>query len=302
MTEIRLPPFKTALLLVKDKMRESGSRIFSLSTLRKTVDAAITPWAYGTARPSNGKIIEKLIEDKVIRHLILKSAEYRNISRYAYGHISMLELATNLRENSYLSHWTAAYVHGLTPQTAPTVYVNKEQTPKTPPKGPLSQKAIDRAFTSRQRRSKYIFEMDTHTFTLLNGKHTNNQGVITMLIGGRAIRITDIPRTLIDITVRPGYAGGIIHVAEIFKAAWGKFELEALLSILQQINHKYPFHQAIGYYLTAAGVPYSDTKPLRDLGVAHQFYLDYGIIIPHFDDDWQIYVPVELANSYKRSG
>lgn len=122
-----------------------------------------------------------------------------------------------------------------------------------------------------------------------------------MSIGGRSIRVTDIPRTLIDITVRPGYAGGVTHVADIFKEARDRFQLDALLRTLQQINHKYPYHQAIGYYLTMAGVSYSRTKPLRDLGMAHQFYLDYGMTNPQLNNTWQIYVPAELANRYERS-
>ena len=130
MTEFRLPPFETAILLVKDKMRTEESMIFSLSSLRRIVDAAITPWPYDGTRPRSGQIIEKLISDQTIQHLKLKSPRYPNISRYTFGSFSKLALATCLKPKAYLSHWSAADVHGLTIKSAPTIYVNKEQSPK----------------------------------------------------------------------------------------------------------------------------------------------------------------------------
>ena len=294
MTEIRLPPFETATLLVKDKMRASGSGVFSLPALRRLVDAAITPWPYDGRRPRSGQVIEQLIAEKAVHHLILKSHGYTDISRYAFGSISILELATSLKSKAYLSHWSAADLHGLSTHRSPTIYVNKEQSKKPIPKGPLSQPAIDRAFAHRQRRSKYVFECEAQIFTILNGKHTEDYGVSTVPIGRRNIRVTDIPRTLIDITVRPGYAGGVTHVVEIFKAAANKIEINALLTTLQQVDHKYPFHQALGYYLTAAGIPKSQLVPFRDLGINHKFYLDYGMTNPHFDETWQVYAPTKL--------
>ena len=291
MTEIRLPPFETAVLLVKDKMRTAESMIFSLSSLRRIVDTAITPWPYDGTRPRSSKIIEKLISDQAIQHLILKSPRYPNISRYAFGSFSKLALATCLKPKAYLSHWSAADVHGLTTKSAPTIYVNKEQSPKPPPKGSLSQSAIDRAFANKQRTSNYIFKLDRQSFTLLNGKHTGNYGVESLSIDGRAIRVTNIPRTLIDITVRPSYAGGIGRVIDVFKAAQGKVEVEELLKTLQHVNHKYPFHQALGYYLKVAGFSKSQLKPLSDLGLKHKFFLDYGMTNPAFDAIWQVYVP-----------
>ena len=291
MTEIRLPPFETAALLVKDKMRGAESKIFSLQALRRIVDAATTPWPYDGSRSRSGQIIEKLIVNKAIRHLVFKNPNYSSISRYTFGSISILELATSLKPNAFLSHWTAAEIHGLSTNPASTIYVNKEQSAKPSPQGPLSQPAIDRAFATRQRQSKYIFTFDTQTFTLLNGKQTNDYGVTTLTIGGRAIRVTDIPRTLIDIIVRPAYAGGVQQVVDIFKAAAAKIEVEELLRTLRRVNHKYPFHQSLGYYLTAAGFQQSQLKRLSDLGINHKFFLDYGMTNPRFDTTWQVYVP-----------
>ncbi|ANO49983.1 type IV toxin-antitoxin system AbiEi family antitoxin domain-containing protein [Woeseia oceani] len=295
MTEFRLPPFETAALLVKDKLRASGLGIFSLSALRCLVDAAITPWPYDGRRPSSSQVIEKLIEEKVIRHLIVKSHGYTDISRYAFGSISIMELAASLKSNAYLSHWSAANIHSLSQLRSPTIYVNKEQSKKPPPKGPLSQAAIDRAFANRQRRSKFVFEYEAQTFTILNGKHTEHSGVIEVPIGSRDIRVTNVPRTLIDITVRPGYAGGVTHVAEVFRSAVDKIDIDALLQTLQDIDHKYPFHQALGYYLTLAGIPQSQLAPLRAIGIKHKFYLDYGMSNPRLDDTWQVYVPADLT-------
>ena len=295
MTEFRLPPFETATLLVKDKIRVSGTRIFSLSTLRRLIETAITPWPYDGRCPRSGQVIEKLIAEKAVRHLILKSHECTDISRYAFGSISIMELATSLKPRAYLSHWSAVDIHGLSVKRSPTIYVNREQSVKPSPKGPLSQPAIDRAFAHRQRRSKYVFELDAQTFTLLNGKHTGDCGVETVSTGGREVRITSILRTLIDVAVRPAYAGGVAHVMAIFRKAADKIEIDALLEILGRLNYKYPYHQALGYYLAAAGLPDSTLERLRDIGITHKFYLDYGMTNPDLNDAWQVYVPADLT-------
>ena len=185
-------------------------------------------------------------------------------------------------------------VHGLSTQLSPTIYVNHEQSPKPQPKGPLSQEGIDRAFARPQRLSNYVFKLDAQTFTILSGKNTQDCGVATATVNGRNIRVTNIPRTLIDIAVRPAYAGGVKHVAEVFKAAAHKVKVSTLLETLQAVAHKYPFHQALGYYLTLAGISPSKLLPLKEIGIHHRFYLDYGTTDVQLDDTWQVYVPAEL--------
>lgn len=291
MTEIRLPPFQTATILVKDKLRSTESRVFSLTGLRKIVDAAVALWPYNGRPPRSGQIIEQLITERAIRHVTLKSPRYAKISRYTFGTVTMRELGISLRPGAYLSHWSAAEAHGIASTPAPTIYVNKEQSPKKPPKGSLSQSAIDRAFASKQRTSKYVYQIDGQSFTLLNGKNTGQYGVESMNIDDRSIRVTNLPRTLIDVSVRPTYAGGVEQVAETFNAAREKIDIPELMAALQHINHKYPFHQALGYYLTAAGFSKSQLQPLRDLGLNYRFYLNYGMENPAFDRDWQIYIP-----------
>lgn len=265
--------------------------MYTLRALRQIINQAITPWPYGVARPRSGQIIEKLIDKRALRHLILKSSRYGTKSRYAFRDVTMLKLATYLKPNAYLSHWSAADAHGLSREPAPTIYANKEQSPKTPPKGPLSQVAIDRAFTTKQRTSNYVFSLDGQSFTLLNGKYTGNYGIETIELDGRAIRVSNIPRTLIDITVRPSYAGGVAGVIGVFCAAKERLDLEVLLKTLQHLNHKYPFHQSLGYYPETAGFSAAELQPLRNLGIQFQFYLDYGMSNAVLNSDWNVYVP-----------
>src|SRR5205823_8592472 len=108
----------------------------------------------------------------------------------------------------YLSHGTAAMLNKLIDQEQPTIYVTKEQSPKNS-KGILTQTGIDRAFANNQRQSSYVVTHERTEIVFLSGKNSNRLG-ITKINGslGEPLELTDVERTLIDIAVRPSYAGG----------------------------------------------------------------------------------------------
>ena len=61
------------------------------------------------------------------------------------------------------------------------------------------------------------------------------------------LRTTTLERTLIDIAVRPFYAGGVAEVAKACEMAKNKeVSVNRLASMLTKMHFGYPYHQAIG--------------------------------------------------------
>ncbi len=216
------------------------------------------------------------------------------ILRYHHGELSPFELGLTLRDNAYLSHGSAAFLHGLNDQLPSVVYVNREQSPKPEPTGPLLQANVDRAFAHPQRTSKYVFELaGTNTsFVLLSGKHTGKLGVVDVRDPyGRSVACTDLERTLVDMVVRPTYAGGVAQVLESFANARGRVSVPKLVATLEELGHFYPYHQALGFYMSRAGYEDGETKLLRRFGLAIDFYLVHAMQRMEFDASWRVYVP-----------
>jgi hypothetical protein len=57
----------------------------------------------------------------------------------------------------------------------------------------------------------------------------------------------------------------------------------------------YPYHQAIGFYLSAAGFEAGRLISFRDLGLKLRFYLANKMKNPAFDEQWKVYIPKTLV-------
>src|SRR6185295_525967 len=85
---------------------------------------------------------------------------------------------------------------------------------------------------------------------LLNGKHTNKLGVENLkLDNGVSLPATSIERTPVDVAVRPQYSGGVGALLQAYVKARGRISIDRLASILSKLDYRYPYHQAIGFYL-----------------------------------------------------
>jgi predicted transcriptional regulator of viral defense system len=134
---------------------------------------------------------------------------------------------------------------------------------------------------------------------MLNGMHTGQLGVISMESdydgsGPARVRVTNLERTLIDIAVRPFYAGGVTEVLTAFERAQGKASANRLVALLRRLNYVYPYHQAIGFYMERAG--YSDTALglLRELPRNFDFYLTNQMRETDYVSQWRLHVPKGL--------
>ena len=245
-----------------------------------------------TQRTTVTGFIQFLCDKAKLRIVDLKSEKYRQILRYVWGHASPYEIALSLKPRAYLSHGSAVFLHALTEQVQKTIYVNQEQSPKPKPSGALSQEGIDRAFSNEQRRSSFVFSYSDLQFLLISGKDTGRLGVAPLTgMEGEKLDVTTIERTLIDITVRPAYAGGVYQVLEAYKAARDKISVNTMAATLKKLDYIYPYHQAIGFYLQRAGYEQKRYERLKALGLNFNFHLSHGLNDTEFDPTWRLFYP-----------
>lgn len=240
---------------------------------------------------STNHFVRFLSERGKLRQVQVRS-ETQLLVRYTWGEVSDFAVAVSLRPSAYLSHGTAVFLHGLTQQIPKTIYVNKEQSPKPRPTLPLTQESLQVAFSRRQRRSQYSFMFKESAIVLISGKHTGRLEVVPLsTTTGEVLDVTGIERTLIDITVRPLYAGGVYQVLEAYKAARDHASVSTILATLKKLDYVYPYHQAIGFYMQRAGYESSRYERLRSLGLGFDFYLAHDIRDQDFDPHWRLYFP-----------
>jgi len=216
--------------------------------------------------------------------------------RYTWGEVSTYELVLSWHPSSYLSHYTAVYLHDLTEQIPKTLYLNVEQSRKGSFSNSLTQSGIDAAFKRPMRKSKAVAQFRNFEICLLGSMGVGNLGVVESSgPDGEGIRLTNVERTLIDITVRPGYAGGVFEVLKTFRNAKGKVSINRLVAMLKRLNYIYPYHQAIGYYLERAGV-YDEASLglLRKHEMNYDFYLAHGMKDPEYSREWRLFFPKGL--------
>lgn len=245
-----------------------------------------------TATTTVDDFLTYLQERSKLRRARLQYTNGGHTDVYTWEEASPYEIALTLRPGSYLSHGTAVFLHGLTQLVPSTFYVNKEQREKSASASSLTQEGINRAFLRPQRQSQYIFSHRDWRIVLLSGKHTGNLEV-GEIPGprGETVAATKLERTLIDIVVRPAYAGGVYQVLEAYRAAKDRASTNVLLAVLKKLDYTYPYHQAIGFYMERAGYETKRTERFKRLGLDLDFYLAHGIDDRAYDDRWRLFYP-----------
>ena len=217
----------------------------------------------------------------------------RTETRYTWGDVPLLELLLSLRSGAYLSHYSAMYVHEMTRQIPKTLYLNCEQTPKPAPSGELVQERIDAAFRRPARTSSMCADFGGYTVYILSGKHTAQLGVIDADgPAGETVRVTNLERTLIDITVRPNYSGGVFEVLDAFRLARERISVNRLSAFLKKLDFIYPYDQALGFYLDrAGGYKQSQIALFRKRKFEFDFYLCHGMKDMAYSKEWRLFYP-----------
>ena len=274
-------------------MDVAPTRVYTYSQLTSLLNSARAEW----------NLPDYISTDHFVRFLTergkLTQVEARSqsqiVARYTWDEVSDFAVAVSLRPGAYLSHGTAVFLHELTQQIPRTIYVNKEQSPKPRRSSTLTQESLELAFSRPQRRSKYSFVLRDSLVVLLSGKHTERFEVVPLQTpAGEAVDVTGLERTLIDITVRPAYAGGIYQVLEAYRSARDRVSVNTVLATLKKLDYVYPYHQAIGFYMQRAGYGSGRYERLRSLGLKFDFYLAHDIRDRDFDPSWRLYFPKGL--------
>ncbi len=274
---------------------ETGKRVFWPSDISQIREQNRAFWRL-SKNTTTAKFLEFLL-NKTELHLEylepLNHPDTPGISRYVWKEASAYEIALSMKRGAYLCHGTAVFLHGITEQIPSRIYVNSEQSPK-PGSGRLTQEGINRAFAGKQRESQFIFKFGDAEALLLWGKNTGQLEVIDMEYSGTQLRVTGLERTLIDIAVRPSYAGGVFQVLDAYRGAKDRISVGTLVATLKKLDYVYPYHQAIGFYMQKAGYAKSQYDRLKNIGLNYDFYLAYGLKDKEYDSDWRLFFPKSL--------
>ena len=267
-------------------------RVYSRAELLREMYARREVWQLAK-NTTTDQFIAFLLQRGDLKEIKISDERYgRSVVRYVWREATAFEIATSLRRGSYLSHGTAVFLHGLTEQVPKTVYANKEQSEKLRPEGGLSQEGLQLAFSRPQRMSKYVLKYQDWQIVLLSGKQTANLEVSVMPDAyGVPLAVTKLERTLIDIVVRPNYAGGVYQVLEAFKSARDRVSVGVLVATLKKLDYIYPYHQAIGFYMQRAGYEGPKLDRMRALGLHFDFYLAHGLRESEYVPEWRLFVP-----------
>jgi hypothetical protein len=288
---------KTRIQIAKpdivDYLDSQTSHILKLKEIAAILSRERAFWRLAQ-RTNTQEFIRFLIDNGKLKKLDFPFP-YRPETRYVWGDIPLLEVLLTLKKDSYFSHYTAVRMHGLTEQVPKTIYLNHEQRPQ--PQNPhLEQGRIAAAFSRRPRASQNVIELGNVRICMVNGMYTNQLGVVKDKVSydGESkvnVRLTNLERTLIDITVRPVYSGGVFEVQKAYRLAKDQVSVNALTAMLRKLKFVYPYHQAIGFYLERAGYKSSLVDLLRSHPKDYDFYLAHEMGETEYVKDWRLFIP-----------
>jgi predicted transcriptional regulator of viral defense system len=279
---------------ILDYFDKNEQKIYKLTELQSILSTQRSFWRLAQSMTTQ-KFISYLVTHAKLREIKFP-LPHRQETRYVWGEVPLIEVVLSLKPNSYFSHYTAVRLHGLTEQVPKVIYLNHEQHLRSQTTGGLEQGRIDAAFKNKHRISNNVTQIDDVGICLINGKNTGLLGVISDSMHYDSdklvrVKVTNIERTLIDIVTRPLYAGGIFEVLKAFELAKNQVSVNALTAMLSKIQHTYPYHQAIGFYMERAGYKQKALDLMKKIPMEFDFYLTNSMGEKDYIKEWKLFVP-----------
>ena len=249
---------------------------------------------WGLRGLSRNEIKKFLSKEKLILQEDIKFDEVysSNIYYLPEANIDIFDIAAVRSRSSYFSFYSALYIHNLTLQIPKQVYLSLERPSLGENNNSLSQESIDQAFSKPPRITANKRTYKNFSINFINAQHQDNIGIIPFR---SHYKVSDLERTLIDISVRPFYSGGVTQVLEAFENAKDILDTDRLFEYYSKMNYTYPYHQVIGFYLEKAGYRETDYEKFLDFYQREfKFYLTYNMLHKEFSDKWCLYYPKGL--------
>jgi hypothetical protein len=233
----------------------------------------------------------EFIKDILIKEFLSQdNLDGFNIYLLKNRHIDIYDIASTRSRKSFFSFHTALSIHNLILNEPKQIYLTLERPTLIQSLSSLEQSKIDKAFNKSARISNNKRVYKNFSITFINGQHQNNIGVIPF----KNYKVSDIERTLIDISVRPFYSGGVSQVLSIFNEVKNIMDTEKLFEYYRNMNFIYPYHQIIGFYLDKSGYPKESYDKFLSLRTDIKFYITYNILHKSFSEKWNLYYPMGM--------
>lgn len=288
------------IVLAKTKIEKfldaTGKHVFSQATLNGILTKKAKQWDLSSGMNTT-KFISFLIDNSHLKEVIIAGL-IRYLWRSDETENIVYEIALSLKPRSYLSHYTAMFFHNMTEQVPKTIYVTYDRGGGAPArKSSLSQESIDIAFQKPERITRSVYDYEGNTIVLIESSRAGHIGVNSFQFeDGMTLPMTNVERTLMDITVRPAYAGGILAVVGAYQQMVKTVQVVKLRAYLKQMGYTYPYEQAIGFCLEYAGAMEKQLKIIDELcKKEYRFYLARKMSSPKFSERWQMYYPESLG-------
>lgn len=289
---MRKESFEAALPNILEYFTHIEEKAFTTHDLNIIFEKKRLEWNIATYRNSK-HFIKFLVDKQILNSTKLKHQVSGSIKTIlSKQNRDFYNIALTIKKDGYLSNYTAMALHELTLQIPKSIYISflkSDNRIAHKDTGFLTQTAIDKAFSKKQRQTSEIYksEQDNYRIYLIQKNFTtDNVGIKT----SKGLRYTDLERTLIDIAIRPAYSGGVFEVLDAFLAAKKEVDLVKLENYLTRLNYIYPYHQLIGFYLDKANFK-QNLNLFQNKISDYNFYLTYNISNKEFDQKWKIYYP-----------
>ena len=249
---------------------EKDKRVFTITDI-----AQILNISYAHARNIASNMVKKEIIERAKPGLFVRVPESVILDKQQYAEDAIL-IAAKATKKSFLSHYTALTIHGLSERYTTQVYITT---------------------TTHQRNIHY----NNITIKYIQTIPKKYFGTTIISYFNEQIQISDVERTIIDIVNKPQYAGGWTETINCLKNL-DEIDYKKLMTYLKKYNNKTTARK-IGYLIeNLENISPSKhiLKQIKDLSGSNELYFDTtkkGM----YNSTWNLIVPeniTEMLHAY----